>query len=106
LLTAITDNDALTALHHPEREPPIAVFVDVPDLANATRLICWIVASPTSKLIPVFALVGSTEGQRAEVEACHPAAIISHPLDLRAVSTCVALSPLLGDSKPPEDPPK
>jgi hypothetical protein len=99
-----TDAQAATVLNHPDHEPPVAIFVDVPDLPEALRLIGWIVSSPTTHLLPVFAIVGSKGPQRAEVEAYKPTRVISHPLDLAAVSVCISLCPLLRPSKPPDNP--
>jgi hypothetical protein len=99
LVTVRTDNEAVATMHQPDREPPVAVFVDLPGLRDATRLIGWIVSSPTTRLIPVFAITGPGAPDRAEVEAYKPTAIIPHPLSLEDVSKCVELSPLLRGAK-------
>jgi hypothetical protein len=95
LITVKSDVEAVGTLHQPDREPPLAVFVDVPDLTDGTRLIAWIVSSPTTRLIPVFAIVGATGPNRAEVEGYKPTAIITHPLNAADISKCIELSPLL-----------
>jgi hypothetical protein len=102
---AATESEAITALHHPDREPPLAVFVDVPHFPDPLRLIGWIVASPTTRLIPVFAIIGPSGPPAAEVEPYRPTAVISHPMDLNAVSRCISLAPLLRGSQRPNNPP-
>jgi hypothetical protein len=94
VVTVQTDVEAVASLHHPDREPPMAVFVDVPGLNDAIRLVTWIVSSATTKVIPVFAILGPTD-DRAEMEVCKPTAIITHPLKLDDISKCVDSSPLL-----------
>lgn len=98
-----SDVQAVGTLHQPDREPPVAVFVDVPGLTDATRLIAWIISSPTTRLIPVFAIVGPSGPDRAEIEIYKPTSVISHPLTLTDISNCVELSPLLR-GKAPEEP--
>jgi hypothetical protein len=100
LVTVRTDNDAVATMHQPDREPPVAVFVDLPGLRDATRLIGWIVSSPTTRLIPVFAITGPGAPDSGEVEAYKPTAIIPHPLSLEDIAKCVELSPLLRGAKP------
>ena len=100
-----SDVEAASTMNQRDHEPPIAVFVDVADLADPLRLIGWIVASPTTRLIPVFAIIGSKGPQASQVEDYRPTAIISQPLDLPSVARCVALSPLLRGSKKPGKPP-
>jgi hypothetical protein len=105
LVTVRTDVEAVATLHQPDREPPVAVFVDLPGLPDAMRLIAWIVSSPTTRLIPVFAIAGNAS-DRAEVESYKPTAIIPHPLSLEDISKCVELSPLLrGAKRAKETPP-
>jgi hypothetical protein len=99
LITVKSDVEAVGTLHQPDREPPLAVFVDVPELTDATRLIAWIVSSPTTRLIPVFAIIGPTGPQQTEVEGYKPTAIISHPLKAADISKCIELSPLLRGAK-------
>jgi len=105
LVSVRSDVDAVATLHQPDREPPLAVFVDVPGLAEVTRLIPWIVSSPTTRLIPVFAIVGSTGLDRTEIEVYKPTAIISHPLNPEDIAKCIELSPLLRGAKRTERPP-
>ena len=105
LLTATGDGEALTAVNDPHREPPVAVFVDVAEFPDPLRFIGWVVSSPTTRLIPVFAIVGSKGPQASAVEDYKPTAIVSHPLDLQSVARCVALSPLLCGSMKPDKPP-
>ena len=104
LVTVRTDVEAVATLHQPDREPPVAVFVDLPGLPDAMRLIAWIVSSPTTRLIPVFAITGNAS-DRAEVEAYKPTAIIPHPLSLEDISKCVELSPLLRGARANPTPP-
>jgi len=101
LVSARTDVEAVSNLHQPDREPPVAVFVDVPGLTDAMRLIAWIISSPTTRLIPVFAITGPTGPDRAEVEAYKPTAIISHPLNPSDIAKCIEMSPLLRGTKRP-----
>jgi len=87
-------------MHQPDREPPLAVFIDLAGLADAMRLIAWIISSPTTRLIPVFAITGPGAPNSAEVEAYKPTAIIPHPLSLEDITKCVEMSPLLRGAKP------
>lgn len=99
--TAASDVDAVTFVNNPDAEPPLAVFVDVEEIDHALRLIGWIVSSPTTHLIPVFAIVGSTA--RAEVEPFKPTHIVSRPLEMGSIKACIEKTPLLR-RRPPEPP--
>jgi hypothetical protein len=105
LVTVITDADGVAAVNDPQHEPPLAVFVDVAAFDSGLRLIGWIVSSPSTRLIPVFAILSATGPQTAEVERFKPTLIISHPLQLHDVSACVALCPLLQPGQSDEPPP-
>jgi hypothetical protein len=110
LVTVTTAAEGVGAVNDPQNEPPLAVFIDVTDFDSGLRLIGWIVSSPSTRLIPTFAILGATGPQRSEVEVFKPTFIISHPLQLGDVCACVALSPLLqpggsDDPPPPRRPP-
>jgi hypothetical protein len=94
VITVRSDVEAVATLHQRDREPPLAVFVDVPGLTDALRLVTWIVSSATTKVIPVFAILDPTD-DRGEMEVCKPTAIITQPLKLEDISKCVDSSPLL-----------
>jgi CheY-like chemotaxis protein len=95
LLAVPTDTAAVAKVNDPDHEPPIAVFVDVAQVPDSPRLIGWIVSSPTTNLVPVFAIVGANGPQAADVEPYRPTAIISKPLSLDALTSCIKQCPLL-----------
>jgi CheY-like chemotaxis protein len=94
LLAVPTDTAAVARVNDPDHEPPIAVFVDVAEVPDSPRLIGWISSSP-SNLIPVFAVIDAHGSQAADVECYKPTAIISKPLSLDAITSCVKQCPLL-----------
>jgi hypothetical protein len=89
-----TDTAAVVKLNDPDHEPPVAVFVDAAGVVGSSRLIGWIVSSPTTHLIPVFAIARSRESSD-EIERYKPTATISQPLDLAAITACIQQCPLL-----------
>jgi hypothetical protein len=101
LHTVASDVEAARRVNDPHHEPPIAVFVDASTVSNFHRLIGWIVSSPSTRLIPVFAMTGSDGPCVEEVEPFKPTAIISQPLALEPLVGCIRQCPLLHPPRPP-----